>query len=27
MTPEQITLVQSSFARVGPELPALSTRF
>ena len=27
MTPEQIMLVQSSFARVGPELPALSTRF
>jgi hemoglobin-like flavoprotein len=27
MTPEQITLVQSSFARVGPELPTLATRF
>jgi hemoglobin-like flavoprotein len=27
MTPEQITLVQSSFDRVRPELPALSTRF
>ena len=27
MTPEQITLVQSSFERVGPELPALATRF
>ena len=27
MTPEQITLVQSSFARLGPELPALTTRF
>ena len=27
MTPEQITLVQSSFARLGPELPALATRF
>ena len=27
MTPEQITLVQSSFARLGQELPALTTRF
>ena len=27
MTPEQITLVQSSFARLGPELPTLATRF
>ena len=27
MTPEQITLVQSSFARLGPELPDLATRF
>jgi len=27
MTPEQITLVQSSFERVGQELPALATRF
>ena len=27
MTPEQITLVQSSFGRLGPELPALATRF
>ena len=27
MTPEQITLVQSSFERIGPELPALATRF
>ena len=27
MTPEQITLVQASFARLGPELPALATRF
>ena len=27
MTPEQITLVQSSFERLGPELPALATRF
>jgi len=27
MTPEQISLVQSSFDRVGPELPALTTRF
>ena len=27
MTPEQITLVQSSFERVGPELPTLATRF
>jgi len=27
MTPEQITLVQSSYERVGPELPALATRF
>ena len=27
MTPEQITLVQSSYERVGSELPALATRF
>jgi hemoglobin-like flavoprotein len=27
MTPEQITLVQSSFARLGPKLPAVATRF
>jgi len=27
MTPEQITLVQSSFERLGPELPAMATRF
>ena len=27
MTPEQIALVQSSFQRVGPELPAMTTRF
>ena len=27
MTPEQITLVQSSFERLGPELPILATRF
>jgi hemoglobin-like flavoprotein len=27
MTPEQITLVQSSFERLGPDLPALTTRF
>jgi hemoglobin-like flavoprotein len=27
MTPEQIELVQSSFERVGPDLPALATRF
>jgi hemoglobin-like flavoprotein len=27
MTPEQIALVQSSFERVGPELPTLATRF
>lgn len=27
MTPEQIALVQSSFARVGPDLPVLATRF
>ena len=27
MTPEQITMVQSSFDRVGPELPTLATRF
>jgi hemoglobin-like flavoprotein len=27
MTPEQIKLVQSSFERVGPDLPALATRF
>ena len=27
MTPEQITLVQSSFQRLGPDLPALTARF
>jgi hemoglobin-like flavoprotein len=27
MTPEQITLVQSSFERVGAQLPAVATRF
>jgi hemoglobin-like flavoprotein len=27
MTPEQITLVQSSFKRLGPDLPALTARF
>ncbi len=27
MTPEQITLVQSSFERLGPQLPALAARF
>jgi hemoglobin-like flavoprotein len=27
MTPEQITLVQTSFERLGPELPAMATRF
>jgi hemoglobin-like flavoprotein len=27
MTPEQISLVQSSFERVGAQLPALTTRF
>lgn len=27
MTPEQISLVQSSFKRLGPELPAMATRF
>ena len=27
MTPEQIALVQSSFDRVGPDLPDLATRF
>ncbi|HEX2322056.1 MAG TPA: globin domain-containing protein [Streptosporangiaceae bacterium] len=27
MTPEQIALVQSSFRRVGPQLPAMTTRF
>ncbi len=27
MTPEQIALVQSSFDRLGPELPAMTTRF
>jgi hemoglobin-like flavoprotein len=27
MTPEQITLVQSSFDRLGPQLPAMATRF
>ena len=27
MTPEQITLVQSSFDRLGPQLPTLATRF
>ena len=27
MTPEQITLVQSSFERLGPQLPTMATRF
>jgi hemoglobin-like flavoprotein len=27
MTPEQISLVQSSFGRLGPQLPAMATRF
>ena len=27
MTPEQITLVQASFARLGPDLPTLATQF
>ena len=27
MTPEQITLVQSSFERLGTQLPAMATRF
>ena len=27
MTPEQITLVQSSFTRLGPDLPAVTARF
>ena len=27
MTPEQITLVQSSFERLGPGLPTMATRF
>lgn len=27
MTPEQITLVQSSFERLGAQLPAMATRF
>ena len=27
MTPEQITLVQSSFQRLGPDLPAVTARF
>ena len=27
MTPEQIALVQSSFRRLGPDLPALTVRF
>ena len=27
MTPEQITLVQSSFERLGPDLPAVTARF
>ena len=27
MTPEQITLVQTSFDRLGPELPAMAVRF
>jgi len=26
MTPEQITLVRSSFQRLGPQLPAMATR-
>jgi hemoglobin-like flavoprotein len=27
LTPEQITLLQSSFERIGPRLPALASRF
>ena len=27
MTPEQITLVQSSFERLGPDLPTVTARF
>lgn len=27
MTPQQITLVQSSFKRLGPQLPAMAARF
>ena len=27
MTPEQITLVQTSFERLGPQLPAMATRY
>jgi hemoglobin-like flavoprotein len=27
MTPEQITLVQSAFERLGPDLPAMAARF
>jgi hemoglobin-like flavoprotein len=27
MTPEQITLVQSAFERLGPDLPAMASRF
>ena len=27
MTPEQITLVQQSFERIGPDLSVLSTQF
>jgi hemoglobin-like flavoprotein len=27
MTPEQITMVQSSFARLGPQLPAMAAQF
>lgn len=27
MTPEQITLVQTSFERLGPQLPTMATRF
>ena len=27
MTPEQIILVQSSFEQLGPQLPAMATRF
>ena len=27
MTPEQISLVQSSFERIGPDLPDLAARF
>ena len=27
MTPEQITLVQLSFERLGPDLPAVTARF